>query len=220
MTPLLFAAWEKFAPVDFVSVLKVVSVISFRYSVVSGLNTNALEPVYHQAARAVLDGMATTPAKVFDRLKPIFVDDKKFKQDFTSLQLPSAGQHKKLAKYIFSRLEADASGRECDPETDSGTIEHVLPENPLDDWAQRIPREQWDAAVYRLGNLSLLEPSLNRRVANKAYGEKLAIYAESVYRVTSSIADLAPEDWTVPLIERRQSEFAKRAVHLWRVDFA
>ncbi|MHB8576553.1 MAG: DUF262 domain-containing protein, partial [Dehalococcoidia bacterium] len=49
MTPLLFAAWERFSTADFAHVLKLVSVISFRYSVVSGLNPNALEPAYHQA---------------------------------------------------------------------------------------------------------------------------------------------------------------------------
>ena len=40
MTPLLFAAWERFSPEQFVSVLRIVSVFSFRYSIISGKNTN------------------------------------------------------------------------------------------------------------------------------------------------------------------------------------
>ena len=53
VTPVLFAAWERFSSDDFVRVLKLVSVVSFRY-LVSGRNTNTLEPVYHEAAKAIL----------------------------------------------------------------------------------------------------------------------------------------------------------------------
>ena len=62
MTPVLFAAWERVSRNDFVRILKLVSTISFRYTVVSGLNTNALEPVYHEGAKAILEGRATHPA--------------------------------------------------------------------------------------------------------------------------------------------------------------
>ena len=61
VTPVLFAAWERFSPDDFVRVLKLVTVVSFRY-VVSGRNPNALEPACHEAARAILDGIARRPA--------------------------------------------------------------------------------------------------------------------------------------------------------------
>ena len=61
--PLLFAAWEFFSSEDFVRILKLVSVISFRYIAISRLNTNDLEPVYHNAAKAVLDGEAASPGR-------------------------------------------------------------------------------------------------------------------------------------------------------------
>ena len=69
VTPVLFAAWERFSPDDFVRVLKLVSIVSFRY-LVSGRNPNALELVYHLAAKAILDGNATRPRAVFTRLRP------------------------------------------------------------------------------------------------------------------------------------------------------
>ena len=220
MTPVLFAAWGRFSPEDFVRVLKLVSAISFRYTVVSGLNPNALEPAYHEAAKAVLDGSATTPAAVFERLKPIYVDDGKFRNDFALLSVDTGGQPKKVVKYLLSRLEEDASGRSCDPDTDPATIEHILPENPLDDWSQLFPRERWEAAVYRLGNLTLLESAANRRVANATYIEKHAEYGQSAYALTRKIPEIAPEKWTLELLEERQRRFADRAAHLWRADFA
>jgi hypothetical protein len=116
MTPLLFAAWERFSKDDFARLLKLVSTISFRYSVVGDLNPNVLETVYHQAAKAVLESAAQSPAQIFERLKSIYVEDAKFEQDFALLDLDTGNQRKKFAKYILARLEQDASGRACDPE--------------------------------------------------------------------------------------------------------
>ena len=155
--PLLFAAWEFFSSEDFVRILKLVSVISFRYTVISRLNTNDLEPVYHNAAKAVIDGEAASPAEVFERLEQIYVDDEKMHQDFALFAVPTRGPRKKLAKYILARLEADVANRYCDPDTDPGTIEHILPENPTEAWSETFAPERWEVSMYRLGNLTLLE---------------------------------------------------------------
>lgn len=220
MTPLLFAAWERFPPEDFARVLKLVSVLSFRYTIVSGLNTNALEPVSHEAAKSILDGRARTPGDVFSQLKAVYVDDVKFRQDFSRMTMDTTGRRKKLAKYILARLECDASGRSCDPDTDPATVEHILPENPLADWEATFPRDHWDKAIYRLGNLILIEPSLNRQIGNAAYPEKVAAYANSSYQIARSIAEEAPDEWNLARLEARQERMAQRAVHLWRSDFA
>lgn len=220
MTPLLFAAWERFPKEDFTRVLKLVSVISFRYSVVSRINPNPLEAAYHAAAKAVSDGTVSTPAAAFALLKSIYVDDAKFEQDFALLTMQTHGQRRRLAKYILAQLESDASGRHCDPDTDPGSIEHILPENPTDVWEDTFPRQYWEAAIYRLGNLTLLEPSLNRQVANGEYRAKVTAYGDSGYSLTRAIPELAPEEWTPALLDARQRRLATRAVHLWRADFA
>lgn len=220
MMPLMFAVWERFSREDFVRVLKLVSIISFRYTVVSGLNTNALEPAYHEGAKAVLNGTALTPRQVLDRLKAIYVEDERFKQNFALLTIDTGGQRKKLAKYIIARLEQDLSGRACDPDTDPGTIEHILPENPQDEWAELFPRDRWESDVYRLGNLTLLEVASNRQVANATYAQKRDAYLASTYSVTRQIPEIAPEEWTPELLDARQNLLAQRAVHLWRSDFA
>jgi len=220
MTPLLLAAWEKFPKADFERTLRLVSIIAFRYTIVSGLNPNDLEPAYHFAAKAVLDGSATTPAAVFEKLRPIYVDDDKFKQDFAMLEVPTAGQRKQLAKYVLCRLEEDVGNHPCDHETDPATIEHILPENPTEPWEQTFPNERWDAYINRLGNLTLLASNRNREVGNKTYGEKLSAYADSAYALAHQLPEVAPEQWTPELMEARQRRMAERAVHLWRSDFA
>ncbi len=219
MLPLVFAAWEGFSKEDFVRVLKLVSVTSFRYNVISSLNTNVLERVYPNAARAIIAGDATSPADVFKLIKPIYVDDEKMHQDFSLLVINPRGQKKKLTKYILARLEQDASGRSCDFVTDPGTVEHILPENPMEAWDETFPSGLQETSVYRLGNLTLLDSSENKEISNATYDEKLDAYKNSAYALTRAIPKTAPEEWTPELVNKRQQQLARRAVHLWRSGF-
>ena len=219
MMPLLFTVWERFSKEDFVRVLKLVSVISFRYTVVSGLNTNPLEPNYHRAAKAVTDGQAQTPRAVFTLLKPLYVDDARMKQDFALMAVDIGGRWGKLTRYILARLEGNASGRACDHDTDPFTVEHILPQNPVDAWDESIPSRLWEDSIYRIGNLTLLESATNRRLDNAVYAEKLAAYAQSGYALTQRIPEIAPEQWTREMLDKRQRQLAERAAHLWRADF-
>ena len=220
MTPVFFAAWGAFSDDDFVRLLKLASVIAFRYSVVSGLNSNPLERVCHLAAKAVLDGQANRPGAVFRHLRPIYVDDDRFESDFARWTVGTRGRRGKIARYVLARLETAAGGRAVDPETDPATVEHVLPENPAGEWAGVFPPERREAAVDRLGNLTLLERTRNRSVGSAAYPAKRDAYESSAYAITREIAGLAPEEWSPALLEERQRRLAARAVRLWRADFA
>ena len=217
--PLLFAAWEEFSEEDFVRVLKLVTAISFRFVIVSGLNTNTLEPVYHRAAKAVIDGVASSVKEVFECVKPIYVDDEKMRQDFALLVIDTRGRGKRIAKYILARLEETLSGRPCDPDTDPATIEHVLPENPARSWEEIYPSDRWEQGAYRLGNLTLLEGGLNRQAGNEEHSSKLAVYRKSHYSLTTQIPEMAPEQWSEEIVANRQGRLARQAAHIWRADF-
>jgi len=216
MTPLVMVAWEKLVPLEFARLLRLLAIITFRYSVVSGLNTNELEPVYHAAARTVLSGEATTANAIFQILKDIYVEDDVFRQNFSRLNIDPAGQRKQLVKYILCQLESDASNAEKFFESDPGTIEHILPENATAAWEAEFPADQWPRHVYRIGNLTLLEAGINRDIGNSPYAVKVAKYPESSYAITTCIAELAPESWTPDSLNLRQDQLAARAVHIWR----
>lgn len=220
MTPLLFTVWERFSRRDFVRVLKTVSTVSFRYNIVSALSRSELEPAYSRAAKAVADREAETPAAVFRALKSIYVDDEKTKQDFARLGINTHGVRKKVVRYILARLEADLSSRAVDPNADPGTIEHILPENPGEEWDAEFPLERHEEFLYRIGNLTLLERRANRDIGNGPYTEKVVAYEQSSYALTRAIAVMAPEDWTPAHLEARQRKLAERAVQIWRSDFA
>ena len=217
-TPLLFAARERFSDKDFVRVLKLANAISFRYAIVGRLNPNKLELAYHGAAKAILDGKATTPAEVFDRLRTIYVTDAQFMEHFAAFSVSM--RRRKLVKYILCKLEKAQGGADRDPETDPGSIEHILPANPTQDWAEAFGHNQLDAATERIGNLTLLEPAKNRDISHAPFAEKRAAYATSAYALTQRIPDIAPEEWTFALLEERQKRLAQWAVTVWRSDFA
>lgn len=220
MTPLLFTVWERFSKQDFVRVLKFVSVISFRYNIVSALSRSELEPAYSQAAKAVANGETVTPGAVFRTLDAIYVDDEKMAQDFSRLWINTHGVRKKVVRYILTRLEADASEGIVDPDVDPGSIEHILPENPGETWEEEFARERHEAFLYRIGNLTLLEKKANRDIGNRPYADKVAVYERSSYALTRQVAEIAPEEWTPALVEHRQKKLAARAVQIWRADFA
>ncbi|NJK99408.1 MAG: DUF262 domain-containing protein [Spirulinaceae cyanobacterium RM2_2_10] len=213
--PTLFTAYEKFSHDDFTRLLKLLCVTSFRYTVVSSLNPNELETIYNKVAVAIHDGKITSPRQVFAALRSVYVPDEKFLQDFSLFSMPTRGQKKKLVRYILCRFEADAS--RLDVNEDSFSIEHILPESPSTEWQRAFSDLQVESMVYRIGNLTPLEPKLNRQVGNESYATKRAKYQQSAYTLTQ---DLLAEEWTPDTLASRQMQLARRAVHIWRSDFS
>jgi len=212
--PTLFAAYEKFSPENFTRLLKLVCVMSFRYTVVSSLNPNELETLYNRVAIAITNSETTNPKQVFDSLRSVYVSDEKLLQDFYLLSISTKGQKKKLVRYILCKLEADAS--HIDVNEDSFSIEHILPESPTDGWRQNFSDSQVEEMTYRIGNLIPLEPNLNRQIGNELYSLKRTIYQQSVYVLTQNVV---AEEWTPDTLSTRQKYLAQRAAHIWRSDF-
>lgn len=219
-TPVFLAAWSKFSAEDFARLLKLVNTITFRYTTISNLNTNDLEPIYHKAAKAIATGDATKVSQIHELLKPIYVSDERFERNYSDVEIDTTGQRKRLVRFILARHEMDQSGNSIDFETDPATIEHILPENPTAEWDEIFPDDQSRRATYRLGNLTLLERGLNTDVGNRLFDSKIESYRRSRYLMTRALGEEHPDQWTIETISARQAQMARRAVHLWRSDFA
>lgn len=212
--PALFAAYKVFDEHKFEKLLKLVATISFRYTVVSGLNPNELETQYNTLAVSISEGKTKSPRAAFNLLKSaLYVLDDKFLQDFSLLTISNT-RKKDLVKYILRQLEKDRAGK--DLTEDSFSIEHILPQEPNDLWQDCFQGEEIDDAIYRLGNMTPLEPSLNRRIGGNPYEEKQLTYQDSAYLITQ---DIQAEEWTMDSVVRRQERMAKRAVAIWRIDY-
>ncbi len=217
--PVLFAGWQ-WPTEQFVKLLRLISVFSFRYIVVGGLNPNDLEPLYHQIAKSILAGVITRSSEVHAALRELLPSDDKFERDFAELSVETSGQSAKLTRYILCNLSNAAAGTNIDWNTDPGSIEHILPENPGAEWDASVPTDRQEQYAYRLGNLILLEKRLNRDAGNRRFEDKLGLYAQSAYPLTRALHEHAPHDWTIAAIEARQAQMAKKAKAIWKSDFS
>ena len=149
--PLLFAAWQHLRT-EFVAILRICSVISFRYITIGKLNTQPMEREYVEAARKIRKGVLVTPAQIFASLKQIYVADEQFESDFSLAKIPTSN-NRNLVRYVLFELENQMSGNRRSFVEDGGTIEHIIPENPDELWVTHFP--EFASDVYRLGNYSL-----------------------------------------------------------------
>jgi hypothetical protein len=63
-----------------------------------------------------------------------------------------------------------------------------------------------------------LLPEVNRALGNKAWDEKLAVFAKSRLLMTNSINTTQFPEWGSAAIEQRQGYMAELAAAAWRYD--
>ena len=127
--------------------------------------------------------------------------------------------HKSLEQYIASTVD----------------VEHILPQNPTAQVRDSFDKkEQYDEYVEKLGNLTLLEKTINTSVSNEAYDKKLPGYRQSAFLLTKSLVEKpqvgvntslnravrdlqAFSEWDSPSIESRQKMLAALARSVWSI---
>jgi len=125
--------------------------------------------------------------------------------------------HDSLDQYIASTVE----------------VEHILPQTPNQEVKDAFDEaERYDEFVEMMGNLTLLEKTINTSVSNDLYTKKLPGYRQSSYLLTKSLAEkpqvgvntqlnravehlISFSEWNSKAIERRQVMLARLAVFVW-----
>ena len=197
---------------NFKKLAKICSVISFRYNIIGGLNPNAQEDVYNTVALKILSNKRFEVAD----FQTIYVSDLNFENDFSTKEFKNTTRNHKIVKYILSKIEVYQHRNEIDPESDLFTIEHILPENADDTWGN-FTFEEINRSVYRIGNLTLLEKKLNREADQKAYVEKIVLFAQSNSELTKTLPDNF-NTWNEDKLAARQRELAKHAKAIWKIQ--
>ncbi len=111
-------------------------------------------------------------------------------------------------------------------------IEHIMPQTCPDMSAYDITEEEFNVYINRLGNLTLLENTLNKSIHNDKYDEKLNAYKQSRFYLTSAISELVNQGqntaitrtndilsswsvWTKQSIEERQRMLYDLSERIW-----
>jgi hypothetical protein len=215
--PFLMAVFRIVDRPSFVDILRACVVITFRGNVIGGLASNEQERVYSAVVAAITDRRLTRPGDIIRALAPVYMSDETFKTSFAEKTLQTtARRNHRVARYILIEIERKESGTETDADSPQLTLEHVRPVNPGDDWPDMRASGDDDIA-YRLGNLALLESSINRDLGNAGFAAKRAGYGDSTYATTRMIANNNAE-WTIERIALRQRWMADQAAAIWRVS--
>lgn len=218
--PLLMVAYNKLNNInEFAKLVKSIVNISYRYNVIGRLQTNEMEKVYNRASISVFESQSITVKEILEKLKTLYVSNDAFKNYFEIKTFnTNNSNNKKLARYTLYKLEAQLpNGAKYDYLTDSGTIEHILPENLNDTWREVFSEDEHSRNVYKIGNLTLLEANKNNKeAADNSIEIKLPIFKSSKYKLTNKI-DVS--DWNVSAIRSRQSKLGQIACGIWKVQF-
>lgn len=212
---LLLAAYRNFSEKEFEDLLRVISIISFRYNVISNNPPNEQERIYNKIAVSMeKEGM--TYREVISELKELYVPDEEFKASFANKILKTTqSRNKRIVRYIFARLEKHLNGNEPDPDSAAVSLEHIMPENLSEAWLS-VDDADHAQFVYRLGNMCLLSATQNRAIGNAGFAQKRSIYEESAYEHTRRIAS-ENTAWDPSRIEQQQQWLARQAAAIWRV---
>ena len=212
--PVLLSAMEV-ANVELVAkILRLLLIVSYRYTVISQLLTGSLESIYTDCALAIRTGKAKGIKDVFTALRPAYVDDARFMADFAKRQFTNSG----IARYTLAQIN---DYLESDPERKVGrvTLEHILPKNPGKAWGSVSGKgKDITEFVDLIGNLTLLEKGKNRGLGNAGFKEKKEKgYAMSGLAINKSLRD--KDTWTTDSIVVRSQSLAKVAKDVWRADY-
>jgi uncharacterized protein with ParB-like and HNH nuclease domain len=209
---LFLSALKNLSIEQFEKLVKICSVISFRYNIIGGLNPNIQEDVYNETALKI----GNDKKFYVTDFQRTYVRDTNFENDFSTKEFKSTARNHKIVKYILTKIEKYLYQNDIDPESDLYTVEHILPESADETWGD-FTFEEINRSVYRIGNYTLLEKKLNREADNKSYQEKLKFYIQSNVQLTQVIGDYY-ETWNEDRLAARQRELAKHAKAIWKIQ--
>jgi Protein of unknown function (DUF1524) len=212
--PLMLAIMQHFDKAEIKKAIKSMVAWSVRGLVAGVMGGGKAEKAYCDASQAIRSGEIKKAADILSKMGSLVPTDAAFIEDFKTFRT----SNNSIARYMLHAIE-NKKGIGKEPElvpnadAESVNLEHILPKNPKQaDWSSFSPDE---AAVYvfRLGNLTLLRKSENRRIGNKAWTVKQPIIQSSTLSLNKEIAGTA--DWLKPVIEQRQLQMAALAPSIW-----
>ncbi|ARV62506.1 hypothetical protein BZZ01_31210 [Nostocales cyanobacterium HT-58-2] len=203
----------------FPKVLRMIVILSFRYNVICSLNPNKLETAYSKASKYIREQKPTSIKAISEELKEFYPSDTDFRRAFA--QKTVSASNARLARYILSEINRHYMGTKeliANPNATELNLEHILPQNPSAKWLVEFPKTDYNQYIYRLGNMTLLDSSINRKVGNTSFKDKCTTaFSASKLEITKEIVNF--HVWSPKEIEERQKKMAEVACQIWRFDY-
>lgn len=214
------------------------------YTVINKIATNITERTFalwckdvrNIATREDLDGF-------INRIVIPTVNDWKMnnKSNFLRLGLNSMQQYRikfilgKITAYVDALRLGKTAVEDLTVYTQTAVeIEHIMPQTCADKARYDLDEEEFAVYIHRLGNLTLLENSINKSIHNDNYANKSVAYKQSKFYITSSLSALVNQgqdtainrtnlllsawpDWNKQAIEERQEMLYRLSEMIWEI---
>jgi len=216
--PLLIALLEiwKDKPEEVKKALKLIVSWSVRNLITGTIGSGTLEKEFSNQAKLINEGKIRNAKELLNSIKDLIPTDEQFQKAFETASISKAY----IARYYLRKLEQayrTTLELKAIENPEKVNLEHILPENPTDlqkDWPN-FDENSHKTYYRRIGNLTLLDKRMNSDIGNGSFEGKKEVYIESELIITKKIAEY--NDWTPSEIEKRQKEFAKKAVEIWNL---
>lgn len=210
--PVLMSAKLCLSNDEFKRVLKSIVTICFRYNVICDRNPNDQDAPFNALSMYIQNNNAAD-LSILDK---ICISDQDFERMFAEKVFPYNSRNVKVIRYILGKIDRyNGSTLEIALEDENVSIEHILPQNYSENW--NFDERKWITMVDRLGNMSLLERTLNTSLQDASYQNKLAVYKSSSYKSSKELVESYPT-WDEDSIIRRQQKMAKVAKSIWKLQ--
>ena len=176
---------------NMMSMVRFLEEFHFIYNGIMKERNNRLVNIYGKISRKIFKLKNNNQiVNAFNELKQEFKallpeDNQKFLSNFVQLSYSSKTDNMKdkqkrtnqIARYAIYKIEEKLSeGKKSSFDRASATIEHIIPESSANN----------EKLVLNIGNLIILENTLNRECGNKSYKEKIPFYKESNYQLVKT----------------------------------
>ena len=221
--PILANAGRIFKGDEESALIKALENFVFRKFVIERTSLTEYSNDMCEAAKKIHEGVIKNSAEL-----RTFFKERSNTQSFVENFKSYSVQNMKYAFYVIESIEnflSKDAGVKLQPHSPSQHVEHILPKKPgSDGWSHLsadIDHKEW---INRVGNLLVLEATINQRLSNKGFDEKFnggaTSYIESVMRLPKETKNfLRNGKWTVESIAERQEYIAQTyAARVWTFD--
>ena len=209
---LALADQKNFSDADIADIVQTIEVYVFRNFAIAGKSANTSEVFFAKIAKEISDQILTTKEEIQMKIREKMINNEEFGSLFAIWKGSSSAADKFIVRYIFRKIHSHLSATsEVVLDNNKVHIEHIMPqEGSL--WTS-ISKDVHDAYLWRLGNLALLDATLNKEQQNKPFDEKRKHFAKSEIKPNQDIA--AQSSWGENEINTRQLLLAKYALDIW-----
>lgn len=210
----LLGAWPLFSEKDLLDLVRLTRILAYK-NVMMGLNAQKLEDFYQDQLTKYRENRDLSKLKksFTERIDEIHMNTKRYFEVESEM-----GFAAKAVLHTINRALAPKANQMSVLDKQIH-IEHIAPRTKTKSWTEElevaddIAAGDYEDIISKIGNLTLLDPSINTSISNKSFAEKKAEYKKGVFIITRDISELST--WNVSSIKMRTEYLAYCFDKVW-----